>query len=164
MSEETKTRAEMEADAEGGVDLLEGMDIPALFSAEMPDEDVRFTVGGMECSVKLKPMTADALARWSDLNSKCTISGRGEDALYKIEPDTANSDLKLLAGTVTDMLIYTKQQVKDSDKLKSVQYPYPSGDRAREDLFRRVHPEFRRRLVNECKRVNGLSPLSKPED
>jgi hypothetical protein len=147
------------------LEYLEGVDIPALFSAEMPEETVRFTIGGAPCEVTLKPMTADALARWQDANAKSTMvrGDDGKDVRFLIEPSSADGDVKLLVGSVTGFQAYTKNEIledgKPTGEYQKMQIAFPRDERGRTDFFKRMHPELRRRLVNEAKRVNGLNPL-----
>lgn len=160
-----KTKSEIEAQLEDAeIEVLSGVDIPALFSSELPDYEVEFTIGGAVCSANFKPMTADALARWQDSTSKFSTVEKDGDTAFMFEPTTADADLKLLIGTVVDMKVYTNQQLlsdgEPTGQYKQVQYPFPGPGRGREDFFKRMHPELRKRLVNEAKRVNGLSPFS----
>jgi hypothetical protein len=141
--------------------FLEGANVPALFSAFLEKTEINFKIGTCkkDSSVTLQPMNADKLARYRDSVSRfSTVEGKGSSRFY-FEPSTADSDVALLAGTVVSMeLFYDKPVIGGGTTVE--EYPFPKAGDARVKFFKELHPVIRGRLVEECKKVNGLHPLS----
>jgi hypothetical protein len=153
---------EME-EAVGAVALgsLAGADVPALFSAVMEVETIGFTIGGckQESTVSLRPMNADLMARYRDNVTKFSTQEDGsESPKFIFEPNTAEADVALLLGTVTDFSLFYIKPDKNGEVTEQVKFP--KDIRRREAMFRDMHPALRSLLIQECKRVNGLNPLS----
>lgn len=165
-NDEGMTREELEArlaEEEAETGYLEGANVPALFSAMLDTEEVSFKIGdcAKPSTATLRPMNADKLARYRDSVSRfSTVEGAKGETRFYFEPSTADADVALLLGTVENMEIYYDKPVHGGGTTVE-QYPFPKAGPNREKFFRELHPEIRRRLVAECKRINGLHPLSR---
>lgn len=140
--------------------FLSGIDVPALFAADLEDEVIEFTVGKcpQPSTVTLKPMNADKMARYRDALSKFSqVEGQSDRFYYEVE--TAEADLLLLLGSVVGLSVNSLRKDTQGGEFTQTTNLPPAG-RAREEFFRNLHPDFRGRLVREAKRVNGLHPKS----
>lgn len=157
------TREELEAKlAEADNDgLLGGVSVPTLFSSFLEAEEVPFHIGDCkkESTATLRPMNADQLARYKDTVSRFSTV-EGKETKFFFEPSTAEADLALLIGTVERMEVFYDKKVKGGEGTVVEQFPFPRIGPARVEFFQKLHPELRGRLVRECKKVNGLHPLS----
>jgi hypothetical protein len=137
---------------------LFGANVAALFSAHMESETIPFKIGecAQESSVTLQPMDGDKLATYRDNVSKFSTE-EGTSTKFYFEPNTADSEVALLLGTVKGGEFYFNKPVPTGGFVVE-KFPFPPAGPNREKFFRMLTPELRALLVKECKRVNGLHP------
>lgn len=146
-----------QADAEQ-LDYLEDADLPALFAARMPVTSVHFRIGGIPCRIDVRMMDADHTQRYKDAISKFSTKDEGDESRFYFEPAAAKANLILLLGSVVGWDITTKITSADGAATRRQSEPFPNSESARADYFSRMVPALHDRLVNTCKRVNGLAP------
>jgi hypothetical protein len=153
------TQEELEAQIAEDFDPgLSGSSVAALFSAHLDAEEIPFTIGEckQESSATLRPMDADKLSRYRDSVSRFSTV-EGQETKFYFEPATAESEVALLLGTVEAMTIFWDKPVVGGGTTVE-QIPFPKPGPGRILFFQRMHPDLRKKLVHECKRVNGLHP------
>ena len=136
-------------------------DFGALFAADLATERLEFTAGGRKCFVELRPMDADAYARFVSASSRMWVDPEAAEERVQIQTDLAARELDLLLGTVTDFCLARRRRAASGEEMVEETLGRPGGAlisrEQRAEAFRTLTREFRQWLVGECRRVNGLS-------
>jgi hypothetical protein len=129
---------------------LDGVNVPALFSAMLPAETITFKIGEcpQESTFSLRKMNAD---QWMQFQGLC--GGRAAADGSFIPANMADCQHALLKGTVIGAEIYFL-----NEKGETQQYPFPKDGPARDKFFKDLEPSLAMRLFQNAMRVNGAHP------
>lgn len=135
--------------------------IEQVFAADQEPVRYDFTLYGRECFVELRPMDADAFARYESKGSTITVDTTKRTVeSAKVDVDSAAAEMELLLGTVVDFDLARKRTSRSGELVIEMTGPGKVfGRPRREELFKSLGREFRQRLVRVALEVNGLGPF-----
>lgn len=155
MSEEMQAPEVVEQDAE---------EIVALFASELEPETVDIP-GRPGSWVTFQAMDAADLNAYRNVGQKIRVSAGKAEMGADVTTDQEAQEMFLLTHTVVDFCLLRKKRGRLGDEereiLEETRPPEAASQRKAfmTGEFRRITPQFRKWLVKEAKRVNGLREL-----
>ena len=143
--------------------MPERPDFSVLFAADLEPEQLEFTSAGRECFVELRPMDANAYAKYVSGSRRMWVDpDERAGERVQIETDLAAEELDLLLGTVVDFCFCrARRSTTGEETVEETRGRINGAEMAasqRAEVFAGLTREFREWLVAQCRRVNGLAP------
>lgn len=132
--------------------------IDALFASDFEEKTVEIP-GRPGYWVKLRQMSADHYAKYLQSSQSFHYTPDAEGApQIDLKVYTADQELALLAGTITDFAFPLKKKTNEGEEITETMQPPAGRDRLQfmERVFRTITPKFRAWLLAECRQVNDL--------